>query len=69
MCLYHHPKNDQTPPSNLKASMVLDEKSGIDLFTDFTLDFPKIGAKASLHTSIVVNSAPESVTRIQGSKG
>lgn len=69
MSLYHHPMNELTPPSKITASMTLDEKSGIDLFTDFTLDFPKVGAKASLHTSIVVNGAAESVTRIQGSMG
>ena len=69
LILYHHPKNEQTPPSQITASMARHPESGIDLFTDFTLDFPKIGARASLTTSIVLNSPKDVVTRIQGTEG
>lgn len=69
LVLFLHPKNELTPPSNIAATMLKDPKTGIDVFTDFNLDFPKLGARASLSTSISMNSAKDCVTRIQGTKG
>jgi len=69
MILYHHPDNKLAPPSKITASMIKHPESGIDLFTDFTLDFEHIGARANLSTSIVLNSPKDVVTRIQGTEG
>ncbi|EJD01504.1 NAD-binding protein [Fomitiporia mediterranea MF3/22] len=71
LLLYNHPQNGRTPPTNIKASMEK-YKTGVDLHTNWTLDFPRIGktgARAVLSTSINVNSPLDVVTRIQGTKG
>ena len=72
LVLYQHPQNELADPSSIRASMAKHPKTGVDLFTDWTLDFPKIGkmgARASLSVSIALNSPKECVTRIQGNKG
>ena len=71
LVLYQHPQNERAAPSVIRASMAK-HPTGVDLFTDWTLDFPKIGklgARASLSVSINVNSPKECATRIQGNKG
>lgn len=71
LILYRHPENGLTPPTNITASMAKYAKTGVDLHTNWTLDFPNIGsgARASLSTSIGLNSPKDVVTRIQGTKG
>ncbi|PAV20366.1 dimeric dihydrodiol dehydrogenase [Pyrrhoderma noxium] len=72
LILYNHPQNNRTAPSAIKASMQKYEKTGVDLHTNWTLDFPfvgSVGARASLSTSIGVNSPRDVVVRIQGTKG
>ncbi|TDL29856.1 NAD(P)-binding protein [Rickenella mellea] len=68
LTLFQNPKNERSPPTNITASMIKDE-SGIDLFTNWTLDFPKLGARAALSVTVTVNSPKDCVTRIQGTKG
>ena len=51
---------------------MIKHKTGVDLHTNWTLDFPrigKLGARAALSTSIGVNSCKDAVTRIQGTEG
>jgi hypothetical protein len=72
LVLFHHPQNQTSAPAAIRASMAKHPDTGVDLFTDWTLDFPKIGkmgARASLSVSIGLNSPQECVTRIQGNKG
>ncbi|KAL5487672.1 hypothetical protein ACEPAI_5780 [Sanghuangporus weigelae] len=72
LLLYKHPENKHTPPEKIQASMRKYEKTGVDLHTSWTLDFPrigKVGAQAILSTSISVNGCRDAVTRIQGTKG
>ncbi|OCB85415.1 NAD-binding protein [Sanghuangporus baumii] len=72
LLLYNHPENKQTPPEKIQASMRKYERTGVDLHTSWTLDFPrigKVGARAILSTSIGVNGCRDAVTRIQGTKG
>ncbi|KAI5118028.1 hypothetical protein M0805_004893 [Coniferiporia weirii] len=71
LLLYRHPQNQRTAPEQIRASMTKYTKTNVDLYTDWTLDFPRIGsgARASLSTSICVNGPKDVVTRVQGTKG
>ncbi|KAI5120726.1 hypothetical protein M0805_006432 [Coniferiporia weirii] len=71
LLLYRHPKNGRAAPEHIRASMLKYPQTGVDLYTDWTLDFPRIGtgARACLSTSMCVNSPMEVVTRVQGTKG
>ena len=44
MMLYHHPKNQRTPPQNLSSSMLKHPEVEIDIATGFSMTFPKIPA-------------------------
>lgn len=71
LLLYNHPDNGKAMPENIQGSMIK-YKTGVDLHTNWTLDFPRIGkagARACLSTSIGVNSPKEVVTRITGTAG
>lgn len=46
MLLYHHPKNELTPPEQVTGSMVLAHTS-VDLTTSFSMTFPKLKAQAN----------------------
>ena len=45
MMLYHHPKNEKTPPAKVGSTMLL-HTTGVDISTSFSMTFPKIGAMA-----------------------
>ncbi|KIJ56295.1 hypothetical protein M422DRAFT_23584 [Sphaerobolus stellatus SS14] len=68
MALYENPSNDRSAPILSSASMLKTPRTGVDAFTSWTLDFPKLGARADLSCNLVTLNAPESV-RIQGTKG
>lgn len=71
LLLYHHPKNELSAPVNVVAAMTKYPKTGIDLHTAWSMDFPKLGpgARANLTVSIGVNGPKDVCTRIQGNKG
>ncbi|GJJ13046.1 hypothetical protein Clacol_007295 [Clathrus columnatus] len=67
LALYENPTNEKTEPVLVSASM-LKTKTGVDDFTSWTLDFPKLGARADLMCNLSVIN-PNEPTKIQGTKG
>lgn len=53
MTLFHHPRNEQSPPENLSSSMLKSPETGVDIATGFTMTFPKIPAIAHCALSSV----------------
>lgn len=47
MTLFHHPDNKLSPPTAVSSSMQLHPETGVDIFTSFVLDFPKMTARAN----------------------
>ncbi|KAF8581454.1 NAD-binding protein [Ramaria rubella] len=68
LALYQNPDNAHTPPAVINGSMLKTPRTGVDVFTSWTLDFPKLGARANLTCNLSVLNAPEPV-RIQGTNG
>jgi len=46
MALYENPDNNREVPTVSSASMLKTPRTGVDVFTSWTLDFQKLGARA-----------------------
>lgn len=46
MALYENPANERQVPILSGASMLKTPRTGVDIFTTWSLDFPKLGARA-----------------------
>lgn len=68
LALYEAPANELSPPENLHASMVM-TRTGTDLSTSVTMDFPKILGKAVCTTSFAYNSPKDEPGVIVGTRG
>lgn len=68
MALYESPANELSPPENVQASMVK-TRTGTDLSTSITMDFPKIYGKAVCTTSFAYNSPKDEPGMIVGTRG
>ena len=68
LTLYHHPVNAKSPPENIMGSMIK-ARTGVDLTTRITMDFPKLEASAVLCTSTAYNSPRDQPCTIIGTRG
>jgi len=68
MALYENPANERNAPTVSSASMQKTPRTGVDVFSSWTLDFPQLGARADLTCNLATLNGPESV-RVQGTKG
>jgi hypothetical protein len=68
LALYHHPKNGKSRPEDVGGTMIM-ARTGVDLSTTVTMNFPKLEANAILSTSFAYNSPKDERCIIIGSKG
>jgi dihydrodiol dehydrogenase / D-xylose 1-dehydrogenase (NADP) len=52
LLLFQHPKNERQPPTDVKASMIFDKRTGVDETTSWVMNFPLLGASATVTTSL-----------------
>jgi len=51
LALHEHPENGRAPPSKIACSMLPHPKTGVDLFSNMTLDFDQLKARADCESS------------------
>jgi hypothetical protein len=69
LALHEHPDNALEPPSRITATSLPDPRTGVDLFTNITLDFKKITARASCMCNNIVSGSGEGAVRVLGTEG
>lgn len=69
LALHEHPENALEPPSKINATSLPDPRTGVDLFTNITLDFKKITARASCMCNNIVSGSGDGAVRVLGTEG